>query len=125
MSVHFQQLFYCSFINSNVEFLHYLTTFVQSHIKISGSTPRARLTGKRYLMWKPYLIFFHSFKHATSQARVFTYARRCDKDPGSGWSRDSFKNLLLGGVGKVSNYMLPHTSDTFQMQGARCSGCEK
>ena len=61
----------------------------------------------------------------TSQARVFTYARRCDKDPGSGWSRDSFKNLLLGGVGKVSNYMLPHTSDTFQMQGARCSGCEK
>ena len=61
----------------------------------------------------------------TSQARVFTYARRCDKDPGSGWSRDSFKNLLLSVVGKVSNYMLPHISDTFQMQGARCNGSEK
>ena len=31
-------------------------------------------------------------KNATSQARVFTYARRCDKDPGSGWSRDSPKS---------------------------------
>ena len=57
----------------------------------------------------------------TTRARVFTYARHCDKDPGSGWSRDSFKNLLLCVVGKVSNYMLPHTSDTFQMQGARCN----
>ena len=28
----------------------------------------------------------------TSQARVFTYARRCDKDPGSGWSRDTPKS---------------------------------
>ena len=64
-------------------------------------------------------------KATTSQARVFTYARRCDRDPGSGWSRDSFKNLFLCVVGKVSNYMLPHTSDTFQMQGARCNGCEK
>ena len=64
-------------------------------------------------------------KNATSQARVFTYARRCDKDHGSGWLRDSFKNLLLCVVGEVSNYMLPHTSDTFQMQGARCNGCEK
>ena len=25
----------------------------------------------------------------------------------------------LYGVGKVSSYMLPHTSDTFQIQGAR------
>ena len=56
---------------------------------------------------------------ATSQARAFTNARRCGKDPGWSWSRDSFKNLLLYGVGKVSNYMLPHTCDTFQMQGAR------
>ena len=24
--------------------------------------------------------------------RVFTYARRCDKDPGSGWSRDTPKS---------------------------------
>ena len=31
--------------------------------------------------------------------RVFTYARRCDKDPGSGWSRDTPKYLSLGGVG--------------------------
>ena len=43
---------------STVEFLHYFPTFVQSLIKISGSTPRARLTGKRHRMWKPYLIFF-------------------------------------------------------------------
>ena len=43
----------------------------------------------------------------TSQARVFTYARRWGKDPGWSWSRDSFKNTLLYGVGKVSNYMLP------------------
>ena len=55
----------------------------------------------------------------TLQARVFTYARRCAKDPGWSWSRDSFRKPLLYGVGKVSNYMLPHTSDTFQMQGAR------
>ena len=61
----------------------------------------------------------------TSQTRAFTYARRCRKDPGSGWSRDSFKNLLLSEVGKVSNYMLPHTSDTFQIQVARCNGCDK
>ena len=47
----------------------------------------------------------------TSQAKVFTYARRCGKDPGWSWSRDSFKNPLLYRVGKVSNYMLPHTSD--------------
>ena len=62
---------------------------------------------------------------ATSQARVFTYARRCGKDPGWSWSRDSFKNLLLYRVGKVSNYMLPHTSDTFQMQGARFNCYER
>ena len=31
----------------------------------------------------------------TSQARVFTYARRCDKDPGSGWSRDTPKSGIL------------------------------
>ena len=66
-----------------------------------------------------------TYLRSTSQARVFTYARRCDKDPGSGWSRESFKNLLLCTVGKVSNYMLPRTSDTFQMQGAICNGCEK
>ena len=48
-----------------------------------------------------------------------TYARRCGKDPGWSWSRDSFKHPLLDEVGKVSNCMLPHASDTFQMQGAR------
>ena len=61
----------------------------------------------------------------TSQARVFTYARCCAKDPGWSWSRDSFKKPLLYGVGKVSNYMLPHTSDTFQMQGARFNGYQR
>ena len=29
---------------------------------------------------------------STSQARVFTYARCCNKDPGSGWSRDTPKS---------------------------------
>ena len=44
--------------------------------------------------------------------------------PGWSWSRDSQKPLLYG-VGKVSNYMLPHTSDTFQMQGARFNCYER
>ena len=39
-------------------------------------------------------------KNATPQARVFTYARRCDKDPGSGWSRDSPKS----GVFLISDF---------------------
>ena len=57
--------------------------------------------------------------------RLFTYARRCGKDPGRSWSRDSLKNPLLYRVGKVSNYMLPHTSDTFQMQGVRFNCYER
>lgn len=36
-----------------------------------------------------------------------------------------FKKSLLSGVGKVSNYMLPHTSDTFQMQGTRYNCYER
>ena len=56
---------------------------------------------------------------ATSYPGSFTYAHRSGKDPGWSWSRDSLKNPLLYRVGKVSNYMLPHTSDTFQMQGVR------
>ena len=57
--------------------------------------------------------------------RLFTYARRCGKDPGWSWSRDSLKNPLLYRVGKESNYMLPHTSDTFQMQGVRFNCYER
>ena len=57
--------------------------------------------------------------------RLFTYARRFGKDPGCSWSRDSLENPLLHRVGKVSNYMLPHTSDTFQMQGVRFNCYER
>ena len=57
--------------------------------------------------------------------RLFTYARRFGKDPGWSWSRDSLKNPLLYRVGKVSNYMLPHTSDTFQMQGVKFNCYER
>ena len=44
---------------------------------------------------------------------------------GAGHVINSFKNPLLYGVGKVSNYMLLHTSDTFQMQGARFNCYER
>ena len=39
---------------------------------------------------------------STSQARVFTYARRCDKDPGSGWSPGVFliSDLYFIGEGR-------------------------
>ena len=37
----------------------------------------------------------------------------------------TLKNPLLYRVGKVSNYMLPHTSDTFQMQGVRFNCYER
>ena len=57
--------------------------------------------------------------------RLFIYARRCGKDPGCSWSRDSLENPLLYRVGKVSNYILPHTSDTFQMQGVRFNCYER
>ena len=58
-------------------------------------------------------------KYINLVPRLFTYARRFEKDPGWSWSRDSLKNPLLYRVEEVSNYMLPHTSDTFQMQGVR------
>ena len=48
-------------------------------------------------------------------AHFSTFAQCFGKDPVSGWSHDSFKNLLLSGVGKVSNYMHPHAKNTFQM----------
>ena len=38
---------------------------------------------------------------------------------------NSCKNPLFYGVEKVSNYMLPHTNDTFQMQGARFNCYER
>ena len=57
--------------------------------------------------------------------RLFTYARRFGKDPSWSWSRDSLKNPLLYRVGKVSNCMLPHTRDPFQMQGVRFNCYER
>ena len=63
--------------------------------------------------------------HCNLISRLFTYARRCGKDPGWSWSRDSLKNPLLYRVGKIPNYMLPHTSDTFQMQGVRFNCYER
>ena len=54
-----------------------------------------------------------------------TYTRRWGKKPWLGWSRDSFRNPLLYGVGKVSNYMLPHTSDALQMQAVRSNSYER
>ena len=36
-----------------------------------------------------------SFTVTSSQATVFTYTQRCDKDPGSGWSRDTPKSGIL------------------------------
>ena len=48
------------------------------------------------MAWLFLFICFRSVNlQTTSQARVFTYARRCDKDPGSGWSRDTPKSGIL------------------------------
>ena len=34
---------------------------------------------------------------STSQARIITYARRCGKETGSGWPRDTRQSPLLNG----------------------------